>query len=515
MMLTAQKHAARYARLVAECLDLTPDVNEAIAAADLAMAMSVKSDPSKTSPDNPYGRLCPTCDSPAITSCRCSRADSTCKNGHAWHFCTEHDCVVLGISDHSKSGCSCHTVEGAFAHDVYNRKAQAILNRTVAAAKDLSKDARDALQAALAYDTPQDVQMALSAWLEKYREQLAWLLTTTQLATLLEGMREVANELPAVPLFPTSNRMPATLDFEQVNRIVDRIAPMSELERAAWLYPLPASEQAFLTDVIAAKHQGGAGEQIIPPDLPGAAPDITAAGDTHLVYIEEAARQLAEKNLLSKVEFDRLDAAARAKAWTIAGVDSEQTMERVRGALAEVVREGPDLREFRKKLEKLDVDDLLPDSRWENVFRTTVQTALSDGKMAVLNHPYVRSGFPYARYDAINDDRVRHNHLALEKHGISGSNIYRIEDPVFQTFRPPWDFNCRCGFAPITIRLAAELGVAEAQRWLETGTEPTPPAFVPWPSFRPDPAFQRSLTAEPLVVQLSMLSLRGFYANAV
>jgi hypothetical protein len=132
--------------------------------------------------------------------------------------------------------------------------------------------------------------------------------------------------------------------------------------------------------------------------------------------------------------------------------------------------------------------------------------------MAVLRHPYVQSGFPYVRYDAIHDDRVRHNHLALEKHGIQQTNIYRADDIVFQTFRPPWDFQDRCGWAPMTIRQAAELGIKEATEWMASGIEPSPPAYVAWPDFRPPPEFQRSLTAQPLTVQLSMLSLDACFA---
>ena len=39
--------------------------------------------------------------------------------------------------------------------------------------------------------------------------------------------------------------------------IAERIKPMGEVERAAWLYPLPAGEQEFLKDVIQAETQGG------------------------------------------------------------------------------------------------------------------------------------------------------------------------------------------------------------------------------------------------------------------
>lgn len=52
---------------------------------------------------------CPVCGEPAKMRCKCPRVDSTCANGHKWHFCMFHKKVVLGESDHSKPtfDCSC------------------------------------------------------------------------------------------------------------------------------------------------------------------------------------------------------------------------------------------------------------------------------------------------------------------------------------------------------------------------------------------------------------------------
>lgn len=50
---------------------------------------------------------CPTCNLPALSTCRCMRGDSTCAKGHSWHQCLVHQVMVLGISDHAKPGCSC------------------------------------------------------------------------------------------------------------------------------------------------------------------------------------------------------------------------------------------------------------------------------------------------------------------------------------------------------------------------------------------------------------------------
>lgn len=62
----------------------------------------------------------------------------------------------------------------------------------------------------------------------------------------------------------------------------------------------------------------------------------------------------------------------------------------------------------------------------------------------------------------------------------------------------------------MTIRQASEVGVKEAQTWLDTGVEPSPPAFVSMPDFAPPPGFQRAVSSMPLSIQLSLQSLAVF-----
>jgi hypothetical protein len=50
---------------------------------------------------------CPICEEPAVTSCRCFRRDSMCKNKHQWHTCVVHRVKVKGHSDHSINTFTC------------------------------------------------------------------------------------------------------------------------------------------------------------------------------------------------------------------------------------------------------------------------------------------------------------------------------------------------------------------------------------------------------------------------
>ena len=54
------------------------------------------------------------------------------------------------------------------------------------------------------------------------------------------------------------------------------------------------------------------------------------------------------------------------------------------------------------------------------------------------------------------------------------------------------------------------MGISEAEEWLRTGVEPSPPAFVSMPPFSPPPGFQRAVSSAPLSIQLSMQSISVF-----
>lgn len=397
------------------------------------------------------------------------------------------------------------SLDAFFAHDIENRKAQSILNRTVAISKKLTQSARKDLSISLRTADPYELSQALLKFIGKYRAQLADLLTTTQLASLLEGAREVAKSIPIIPNFPNVTNPPATLEPERALELLDRLREMDTPAREEAIYNLPPDQQTFARQGLLAQQQGGE------PPVSGFVPQTPPSGEAERVHypiIDEAARELSQKNVMTREQFDRLDSAARQKAFTVAQVESLETMNKIRDVMAETVKDGVDVETFRERiLEAVDEGTFMSDAHLENVYRTNVQTAFSDGQMAVLQHPFVRSGFPYASYEAIDDDRVEPDHLALMTLGIGGTNIYRLDDPVFMLFRPPWRWCCRCGWIPMTIRQAARHGIEEAKIWMQTGIEPVEKAFVKMPDFRPPAGFVRSLSGAPLSIQLSCVSM--------
>lgn len=209
---------------------------------------------------------------------------------------------------------------------------------------------------------------------------------------------------------------------------------------------------------------------------------------------EWALQDLASRHLVTRDEWDQLEQDELEQAFTVAGLQTEAAIARVRDVLRETLQEGWTLEEFK---EAAGPSSFLSEAHAENVFRTNLHQSYSDGKLAVIEQPLVQDAFPYATIDPIGDDRVRPQHKVLATAGLNGTNVYRVDDPVFQTFRPPWEWACRCGWGPLTIRQAANMGVMEARWWLDTRQAPDKVEHVKWPTYQgaplmPNPRYRKA-----------------------
>jgi SPP1 gp7 family putative phage head morphogenesis protein len=377
--------------------------------------------------------------------------------------------------------------DASFAFDFADKKTQGILNRVMEAAKVLSVRAQFDLQHALDSTDVQEMVRRLIAFLQQYRLQLASLLSGTQLTALLKGMQELARQVPVLPPTGLVPPPPATLPLGDAAALVDILKGMPEAQREHEIYGLSAPEQEFVRAALAAGEAG--------PPPPGAIalePPEEPLGRIHWPVIEEAAHSLASKNILSSTDYRAATQAVRENALLVSGAASQEALEKVHEALLENLATGTDFRRFRKDVqERLGEGTFLTEPNLEKMFRGNIGRAFSDGQLYVVRHPFIRSGFPYAMYHAIHDDRVRPHHLAMETYGLNGTAIYRIDDPTFIKLRPPFEWNCRCGWTAITVQMAADRGVEEARKWLATGVEPSPPSHVSPPAFEPPPEFRR------------------------
>lgn len=202
----------------------------------------------------------------------------------------------------------------------------------------------------------------------------------------------------------------------------------------------------------------------------------------------------------------------RDGAFAITGDLTEKAVADVRDQLAKTIQDGRPQADFIKVVaERLEVEGSpLSPAHIENVFRTNTMSAYSRAQYDVATtHPMVMDAFPYVKRSATRDARVRPEHWALESLGLNGTAVYRVDDPVWQKFRAPWHYNCRCRDTYLSVDQAAKAGVEEAQAWIErakgiaqaqggsfyqyllqsapaTGEHVAPPDFEPSPEFRRD-----------------------------
>lgn len=193
--------------------------------------------------------------------------------------------------------------------------------------------------------------------------------------------------------------------------------------------------------------------------------------------IEKAAERLARRNVMTRQQWEAASEDIKERAFFITAPISTDTIDHIRSALVYEIDTGTSLGGFEKAVDETLGGSPLAPHHLENVYRTNLQAAFRDGRETLASNPIVADVFPYQAYDAIRDGRVRHDHLEMESLGLDGTNVYRRDDPVWDYFTPPWDYNCRCGVNLLTIEAAARAGVREAKEWARTGKPPIAPEY--------------------------------------
>ena len=303
--------------------------------------------------------------------------------------------------------------------------------------------------------------------LDDYLEGLAGTLEGGLLAAALGGAWRVGEQLPggnSEPTGGTPSAIPPQALSDRLREMMERLPPEV---RPLFVESLRPEVARTLT----AKGDSQLGELVTKTLRP-----------TQLAIVENAVTELRSRRLVRHEDLDEMSADARARAVVASGVVRTQALGALKDLLVEQVESGPNLRDFRAKVEEdIGGDVFLSPSHLETTFRDAVQETYSAGMDRILDIPAVGDLFLWEENLPIRDSRLSSLCAVVSRSGIGGTAIYRRDDPTWQRLKPPRHPNCRCGRLQMTLRQAARAGVWEALEWLATGIPPKVPEWVPMP----------------------------------
>ncbi len=186
----------------------------------------------------------------------------------------------------------------------------------------------------------------------------------------------------------------------------------------------------------------------------------------------EALKLFSSKLPMTQEALKALGAAARQKAFSIAGDVTEQFVSDVQAARAEAFEQGKSLKEFTDSVRQLYEDHgYTPASNHylETVYRNTAAESYNGARWQQMNDPDLGEFYWGFEYVTVGDDRVRPGHAAL------AGFVAPKSDPVWQTIWPPNGHRCRCATRGVTL--------ADARRRGLTGASPFPAGFTPDPGW--------------------------------
>lgn len=166
---------------------------------------------------------------------------------------------------------------------------------------------------------------------------------------------------------------------------------------------------------------------------------------TEPIPYEEAARIVAEKQIMSKAAFDTLCDELKARAFTVAGLEDLRMVQEIRDAIAELPMGTPweDVkRQVADKLEQGGFSEKAADYRATLLLRHHGFAVYAQENYRELQE--MKDAFPYWKYQTMGDEKVRSSHAALD--GL----ILPADDPFWRDHFPPWEWNCRCQVVGVT-----------------------------------------------------------------
>jgi SPP1 gp7 family putative phage head morphogenesis protein len=184
----------------------------------------------------------------------------------------------------------------------------------------------------------------------------------------------------------------------------------------------------------------------------------------------EATARIAAKPAVTRAVWDALHPDLQARAFIITGVECLDALARVR-ELTAGLPSGGDFDEIKSRILS-EISPWIIDPNADEETRNKQRAAAKRRAEMLLRlhgwQAYAQTNyelaeankdvFPFRQYLSSEDGRVRPSHAALNKKVLPASH------PFWLNHTPPWEFNCRCDFVPLTRADAEAMGKADARK---------------------------------------------------
>lgn len=168
-------------------------------------------------------------------------------------------------------------------------------------------------------------------------------------------------------------------------------------------------------------------------------------------FIEALAYALTRDYILGDEYYNEITPIQRKRTVSIAGLAQIEQVKHVMDEVHKTLDNGETFADFVKRVEKGTFNPNLPLHRYDNIFRTNIQSAYNHGKWQQQQR--TKAYRPYLRYDAINDNRTRPAHHEMDE------TVRHIDDKFWLTHTPPCGYRCRCTTRSLTAKQAEKYGI--------------------------------------------------------
>jgi len=222
---------------------------------------------------------------------------------------------------------------------------------------------------------------------------------------------------------------------------------------------LVALMAGMASEQVDAAQAGGAVTQAINAISPDALGEL--GGEISQVFNlppDEAISWMRAKGVVSPEIYQALDAAARSRAFSIAGLTNDYALESIRDSITKALDEGITVNDWLDRTAQmftragLGAQGDLPLHHLKLVFRQNTYSAYSAGRYTQMRRSV--EARPYWMYVTVGDENVRPEHAALD------GTVKPADDPFWDWYYPPWDYGCRCTVVSLDAEELAEMGLA-------------------------------------------------------